>query len=169
MPLCLDALPVPRHFALRVDEHGRTDDAEEGLPVEELLSEGVVRCHYLLVRVREEWDGEFVFCLEPAVALCAVARNAVDDRPASLELLMLYRELTPFDGAAGRVVFRVEVEHDPLSFQVFQRDLLPVLIRQGELRRWFLESNCHSITKYATICQHSAARRRGRVRRRLLR
>ena len=57
-------------------------------------------------------------------------------------LILIALKIVRFDGAALRHVFRIEIQHDPLAFEIFQADRLTFLRLQREVRR--LTAHCRN-------------------------
>jgi hypothetical protein len=68
-------------------------------------------------------NGSSRFCLNFSCAGHVVARHAEDHRAGLQEVLVLVAELHRFGCAAGRVVLRVEVQHDRLAQMGLGREL----------------------------------------------
>ena len=82
-----------------------------------------------------QFESEPLLCAEVLVAAGRIDADAYDDGVVFVVEGEIALEVVGFDGAAGGVVFRIEVEHHPLAFEIMQADAAAVLRRQGEIGR----------------------------------
>src|SRR5215467_5217631 len=107
----LDAAPFAPDHAIAVQDEGAALDAAHLLPVHVLHLHDVELLAHVLGLVGKQVEREAHFRLEALVRPGAVARDAVDGRPGLHEPGMQIAELAAFEGAAGRAVLGVEVQH----------------------------------------------------------
>jgi len=117
----LDAAPLAHELAVRADEERRALDPADLLSVHVLHLDDAELLAELLVGVADEREREAHLRGEALVRLDRVARDAGDDRSRLREPVVQVAELRALGRAAGRVVLRVEVEHDRVPAVVGQR------------------------------------------------
>jgi hypothetical protein len=105
----LDAAPFAPSTPSCVDDEGAALDAAHRPAVEHLLPDDAEQRAGGFLGVGEQLEGQRQLGLEALVRLQAVARDAVDGAAGAPELGVQIAELAGLGGAAGGVVFRVEV------------------------------------------------------------
>src|SRR2546421_1680536 len=128
------AIPGACDPAVLVDQERRANDTGDGLPVHHLLAVGSVGLRRAVAGVAEQGELQAVLVAKALVAGAAVCRDAdqIDVEAAKCREGLV--ELAGFLGAAGRVVFRIEVHDDPASLEAVEVDQTLVLIGQPEGR-----------------------------------
>src|SRR6185312_5348845 len=105
-----------------LDQEGRAVDAHIFAAIELLLDPAFVALDHRALGIGAQGDREAVLVGELLVALHAVLGDP-DDADAGLgELRRQRAEVLALHGAAGRVVLRVEVEHQRLALEVGETD-----------------------------------------------
>ena len=115
MSFCRYGIPDACDVAVGGDEEGASDGAEEFSSHEFFGPPYSVEFLDFVVAVAEEFDREAVLVDEAAVCFGCVAPPAEDDGVVFFEIVGEGGEVARFKGAAGRVVFWVEVQDDPVS------------------------------------------------------
>lgn len=85
--------------------------------------------------VGREHEGQRVFFGECAVRIGTVRGDADHDRVRPLEFAIDIADLLRFEGAAGCVVFGVEINHDRLAAQAREAEPLSIVQSEGDLGR----------------------------------
>ena len=119
-PSGFDLRPDPGDPPVRVDEERRPRRAPVRLAVVLLLDPRAVGLGDLVLDVGEERERQAELLAECALARGALRADAPDVRAALDDRLVGVAELARLDGAAGRVVLRVEVEDRPSAGLVGQ-------------------------------------------------
>src|SRR4029078_11163169 len=115
MTLGLDLPPDSRDAAIGVDEERPSGRAHVRLAVVLLLDPGAVRLRHLVVFVGEQRERQPELLGEFPLADGALWTDAPDVRTSLRDLVVGVAELARLDGAAGRVVLRIEVEDRPTA------------------------------------------------------
>ena len=123
-PFDLHLAPFLSQFAVLVNEEGTPHNAHELPAVERFFLDDVELFAELLVRIRNEIKGKALLFPEFLVRGNAVTRNAKNDRVLAPKFGVQRAEITAFGRAAGRAVFRVEIDDDVLAAQLFELDFL---------------------------------------------
>src|ERR1039457_3757046 len=123
-----DAGPDLGDLARRVDQEGIARSHAAG-------AQRPVLVHHFLIRIGEQLERQALFGAELLVAIGGIHADADDDGVLLLVLRQVLLKVVRFNGAALRHVFRVEVQHHPLSTKLLQADLATLLGRQRELGR----------------------------------
>jgi hypothetical protein len=95
------------------------------------------------VAVDQEAEGEAIFCDEFAMGFVVIEANAEDGGFFLGEGGDVVAEGTGFFGAAGGVVFWVEVEDDPLSEEGFEGDGFALFVLDAEVGGWIANFQGH--------------------------
>ena len=120
-PACPCGLTVRHSRATRPSgpiRNGGAIDAHVGAPVLRLGDPELEEVDEAAIRIADQRDAQLALGGEGVVALAGVRRDAVYGHPGALELGQQPGELLPLQGAARRVVLRVEVEHGPAPEEV---------------------------------------------------
>src|SRR6185312_12712185 len=95
-------------------------------------SQRAVLRHDFLIGIGQKLESEPLFRAKLFVAAGGIHADAQDDRVGLLVLGEVALEIMRFDGATGRAVLRIKIEHDPLSMKIFGTESASVLRRQHE-------------------------------------
>lgn len=90
----------------------------------------------LAAGVGQQWKRQVMMFRKCLVRTHVVKADAENLCVQLFELEDIVAKFTGFGGAAGRFVFRVEIQHYPLVPVVLKRMQLPGLVRQFKFRRW---------------------------------
>ena len=88
-----------------------------------------------LFSVRQKFEAEAFLGAKLLVRILVLNADSEDDRILLFILSEVALKVVRFDGAAAGEVFRIEIEHDPLAFEIAKADGLAVLRIHGEVRR----------------------------------
>src|ERR1041385_3343371 len=81
-----------------------------------------------MIRIREQVDSETKLVTKSLVRVDVIFAHTDDGDVCVIKLLLSRRERLPLDRAAGRVVFWIHVDHEPLAFEVIKPDGFAVLV-----------------------------------------
>jgi hypothetical protein len=84
-------------------------------------------------RIGEQIDREPKLLAEALVRRDVVFTHSNDRNIRVVEILFACGERLALDRAARRVVFRIDVDDQPLAFEVVERDCLAVLVLESEI------------------------------------
>jgi hypothetical protein len=118
-----------RDLAFGVDEVGSAEDTEEQFAHKFLFSPGAILLDHTVVRIGQEGEVELVLSSEFAVARDGIFGNAEDDDTELLQFTEGIPEIAGLSSAAGSIVFRIEIEDDPLAEIIVKGMGLTVLIQ----------------------------------------
>ena len=79
-----------------------------------------------------------VFFLELLLRLRTIGRYAKDDSPRFLQLFVCVAEPARLNGSTGSIGFRKEEQHHRLAAEIFQGDVLSVLVGQSKVRSFII-------------------------------
>src|SRR5208337_472427 len=102
--------------------------------------------HQIGIGVGDQIDGESKLRVEVFVRGDVVGTNANDFDSGSVEVRLGRRKRLALDGAAGCVVFRIEVNDEPVSGEVGELDGLAVLVGKREIRKWIASGEHREIS-----------------------
>ena len=129
------AAPALRDAGFGIDQERAALDPDVLAAVELLLLDHVERVAQRFVGIADQLEPEALLVAEVLVRARGVARDAEDVGAELAEFREQGGEVAPFGGAAGRVVLRIEVQHQPAACVVGQRGLArAVLARERERR-----------------------------------
>src|SRR5580704_9380890 len=110
---------------------------EEGISRRELhhskVGQRSVGSRHFVVRIGQQLETESFLCAELLVRVHAVKAHSHDDCVALGVLGLVHLELVGFARSTRSLIFRIEIEDNPLSPVVLQPDGTAVLRRQGEI------------------------------------
>src|ERR1043166_7908487 len=96
-----------------------------------------------MIRISKQIDREGKLIREVLVRRDVVFTTADDRDVGFVKLLLAGRERIALDGAAGLVVFRKDVQQEPLAFEVVKADGLAVLVLKFEIDEALTFCYCH--------------------------
>src|SRR5690349_630630 len=88
-------------------------------------------------RIRQQVDSKTKLHTKTLVRRYIVSTDADDRNVRVVEVLLACRERLALARAARRVVFRINIDHQPLALEVVERDGLVVLVLQSEIDEAF--------------------------------
>src|SRR5580704_1377061 len=118
VPAGLDIPPLALDGPVRPDQEGRARHPHVLATHELLLDPEVLGLDEATVRVADQRDAQRALLDESLVALRCVRRHSVDGDTRRGECLVEACELLPLEGATGRVVLGIEVQHGATSLEV---------------------------------------------------
>src|SRR5580700_1103927 len=118
MPARLDISPLVLDGPVRADQQGRSRHTHVLAPHVLLLDPEALRLDEAPLRIADQRYSQRALLDEPLMAPGRVRRDAVDRHPRSCKCLAEPCELLSLDGAARRVVLRVEVEDGAMALEV---------------------------------------------------
>src|SRR5581483_5633721 len=86
----------------------------------------------------QKHEGERVLLLEFFQRSGRIRRGCQDNRSGAAKLVMSVTKLGRFHGSTRSVGFGKKVEDDGFAAEVLQRNVLPILIGQSEVRRFMI-------------------------------
>ena len=115
--------------AFFIDEESGAENAHVFPPAHAFLAPHAERFRQFMGGVGDERERQLVLFDELPVGSFAVHAGADDGIPRFLQVVVAVAQAACLAGAAGRVVFRVEIKGNLLSFVVAEADGFPVFIR----------------------------------------
>ncbi len=133
MPRHFHLAPDFRNLAVAVDEEGGAFDAHVFLAVHAFFYPHAIGFAGSPFGIGGKHEGQFVLLFELIVARHTVLRQADDDGLSTGKIGVHIAELAGFGGAAGGIVFRVEIEHHRLALQRAEGHGAIAIGRQSEI------------------------------------
>ncbi len=118
-------------FAVAADDESGALGAHVGFAVHAFFHPHAIRRDDLFVLIHEQRERERVFGDELRVALRGVDADA-EDRGLAREVAPRIAQSAGLRGAAGRVVFRIEIKDDVLAFEVGEFHRLPIAVTAAD-------------------------------------
>src|SRR6185369_16013211 len=107
----------------------------------------------LVIRIREQIDREAKLVAEIFVRLNIVFTHTDDRDVCVVKVLLGCRKRLALNRAAGRVVFWIDVNNEPLAFEVVERDCLAILVLQIEIYETFSFLQSHDCPPVSMLSQ----------------
>ena len=101
------------NIPIGIDQHRRADNALGDFSIHIFFAPRTILLHHFVGRVGEQLDFKFVLSNELLMAVRRIWAAAVNNRSKLFEFLQVRCKVAGFDGTAGRVVARVEIEYRP--------------------------------------------------------
>jgi hypothetical protein len=133
--LCKNMLDL----AIRPNNESGAGNAHHFLAIHILFLQDSIGFGDLLVGIGEQVKGQLVFVLKLFLCFGRVRRNPNDEGTGLLNLLVRVAEPARFDGSAGSVGPRKEIQNDGLSAHLIQRDMLFVLVLQSKFGSFIID------------------------------
>ena len=141
MPGHLYLAPGGANDTVAIDDEGGAFDAHIFPPVHAFLYPDTIVLAERAVLVRDELHAKIVLGDKLVVIAHRILGRADDADTCGLERTDMLGKGDRLLGAARSVVLRIEVEHQCLTLEIGQRDVLAAGCRQGKFRRLVAHRN----------------------------
>ena len=114
----------PLDFSFLIYKESCSFDTHVLLPIHALFLIDVIELRNLKLLVHEEREGQIVLIFETLVRLLVATRDPEDRDVGLLKHFEIVTNRTSLSLASRRVVLGIEIEEDPLPFEVAELDLI---------------------------------------------
>ncbi len=132
--LGFDLFIYRRDVTIGSDQEGNAFCSEKLAAEEFLRSPDIIQVYDCFFNVRQERKRQSVFVGKTPMARYGICAHAQNNCVYFLEHVKVVPERTSFGGAAWRHVFRIEIQHYPVTAVLGECMSDAVLIGQGEIR-----------------------------------